>query len=211
VDGSDQGVSGQLGSLLDPEDVRGHEVRTVLRDTPGGRVPTFAETVRDMLRGRMASPTSPRVWRGADTSASRSSLRDLALMTCVRSGFAPRANFDAGHSLSQFDVSANAQNAGATFASSFDTDGSGSGSILTPRSHSSAHSHRHRWRDDAASAAGGSGSGSNCTSAKLSQSSAHARAGGGARRRRRDPSGAQAARSDTAAATEVNPLLGALL
>jgi hypothetical protein len=37
VDGSDQGVSGQLGSLLDPEDVRGHEVRRALRDTPGGR------------------------------------------------------------------------------------------------------------------------------------------------------------------------------
>jgi hypothetical protein len=81
-------------------------------------------------------------------------------MTCVRSGFAPRANFDAGHSLSQFDVSANAQNAGATFASSFDTGGTGSTPNLTPRglSQLSAHAragggaHRHRWRGDAASA-----------------------------------------------------------
>jgi hypothetical protein len=50
LDGSDQGVSGQLGALLDPADAAGHAARTALRDTPGGRVPTFADTVRDAMR-----------------------------------------------------------------------------------------------------------------------------------------------------------------
>jgi hypothetical protein len=99
LDGSDQGVSGQLGALLDPADAAGHAARAALRDTPGGRVPTFAETVGDAVRFlrrrasfvRSASAADRAQEDAALASTPRSTLRDLSITTAARSRFAPAA------------------------------------------------------------------------------------------------------------------------
>jgi hypothetical protein len=73
VDGSDQGLSAELGGLLSPEDVAGHDARA----QRCAAVPDFAECVRVMWRGMLLR--QPR--RGSATAANPA-LRTRSFTRC---------------------------------------------------------------------------------------------------------------------------------
>jgi hypothetical protein len=84
VDGSDQGLSPQLGKLLDPEDTAGHSER-LDKCRAAEVVPNFAETVRVMFRAmlerRSAAASDPLDNSGMSSQTTNDSARRFSVCT----------------------------------------------------------------------------------------------------------------------------------